>query len=167
LENEYIGILVEASNCSINEEDQRRKLITRIDQFMYGEVLRPKLRDAIDRLNSGRQAFETHAAQWFTWPKTREERREALDNLVRLTDELRGYLGFLGDYAEISGGHISSSSAVGLKDIEKLKGILERKDGDFLRMIANDLLTDRDKTEFFRIIRDAARVTQMLRIAFR
>ena len=61
LENEYLGILVEAKRCATDSPERLPELRERIDQYLHGEVLRPQLVASLTRLEQGRQTLEQHA----------------------------------------------------------------------------------------------------------
>jgi hypothetical protein len=50
LEEEYIEILIQASEVDLEDEDQKRELSERIKLYIKGEILRPRLMNAIKRL---------------------------------------------------------------------------------------------------------------------
>ena len=61
LENEYLEILKQADRTNLKDPKQKELLRTRINDYLYGEVLRPKLTTAVEHLEAGRDAFKKHA----------------------------------------------------------------------------------------------------------
>lgn len=157
LEQEYLEILVQAANCDINDYLQKQRLLTRIDMYITGENLRPKLRDAIEHLSSGREALSQNAERLLVWPTVKSNRREALAEYDRLAGELSGYLGSLGDY--------SGESAVGLKELRDLKAATA--DRQRFAELSDRLRSNPDKSSLMYFTDQCARVIEALRIAFR
>jgi hypothetical protein len=158
LEEEYIEILLEAANCQISDMTQRAHLLLRINRYIHGEKLRPKLKDAIDRLSEGRQALKEHAEDLLLWGRPKRNREAALNKFDELLMQLTGYLGSLGEY--------SGPSAVALDDIEKIKTVITNSPEDFENTI-DDLLMNLDKSRLLSITGDCGRVIEVLRLAFR
>ena len=161
LEAEYLGILRQAAQCNVKKPTERKELRDRIKDYVNGEVLRPALRDAIDRLRVGREAIQEHAGKLLIWPKAKEKRTAAVAKFDALLDELEGYLGSLGDYF--------GPSAVALDEIMKIDAELSagRVDRDKFDNMIGDLLMNLNKSKLISITGQCGRVIETLRIAFR
>jgi hypothetical protein len=161
IQNEYLEILKQAAQCKIEKEEERDRLKARIIDYIHGEVLRPKLKNAIERLRAGRKALEEHAERLLIFPGTKAKRANALDHFDSLLSELEGKLGRLGDY--------TGPSADALQDIEAIKYDLEKKPFDQVSFDnrVESLLLHLDKSTLVSIAADCGRVIEALRIAFR
>jgi hypothetical protein len=167
LEEEYIEILVQAAHCQLNDPQQKRHLLERIDNYIHGEVLRPDLRDAITHLHQGREALQQHVDQWLLWliwPGVQKNRAGALIQYDRLLGTLQGYLGSLGDYA--------GPSAVALEELHNEQGsgiqdLLKGGSPEAFTEKVGDLLTNLEKDRLMNTTKQCALVIETLRIAFR
>jgi hypothetical protein len=161
IQNEYLEILKQAAQCKIEKEEERDRLRARIIEYIHGEVLRPKLKNAIERLREGRKALEEHAERRLIFPGTKAKRANALVHFDFLLSELEGKLGRLGDY--------TGPSADALHDIEAIKYDLEKKPFDQVSFDdrIESLLLHLDKSTLVSIAADCGRVIEALRIAFR
>jgi hypothetical protein len=159
LEQAYIEILIEAEHCQVNDQLRREHLCKRINEYIKGEVLRPRLRDAIDHLSAGRKALQQHADKLLIWPSAKTNRAVALDRYDQLLNALIGYKGKLGDY--------NGDSAVGLKDLRDVHGLLVSGSLEAFKEKVSDLLMNLDKAECVMTTGECARTIETLRIAFR
>jgi hypothetical protein len=161
LEGEYNEILRAAAYCQPGDPQQRERLLRRVDDYLHGEVLRPKLKEAIERLRQGRQALQQHADRLLIWlfrPGVRRGRVDALALFDRLLDRLEGYYGSLGGYA--------GPSAHALDDIRRIRERIAGPDEGFADVI-NDLLMNLDKSTLLTTTGEFGRAIEALRIAFR
>jgi hypothetical protein len=158
LEAEYFEILIDAAQCLISDEKQLESLTNRVNAYIHGEVLRPKLREALERLRKGQEALEQHAERLLVWPKVKKNRAAALEQYDRLLNQLEGYLGTLGGY--------EGPSAAALDDIKRIKSAFSGSQDEFSNLI-DDLLMNLDKSSMLRISGECGRVIETLRIAFR
>jgi hypothetical protein len=159
LEQEYTKILIQAAHCQLDEPQQKKDLLERIDTYIHGEILRPYLKEAIVHLSEGRNALQQHAEQWLIWPSVKTKREAALARYDQLLNELTGYLGSLGEYA--------GESAVGLADLRIIQGLLKDGSPEAFMEKVDDLLTNLKKTTLMQNIGECASVIETLRIAFR
>ncbi len=161
LEGEYLEILKQALSCNLDDQKEISDLQNRISDYVNGEVLRPKLREAIDRLEKGRDALSEHAERLLIWPSVKEKRIEAIEKYDDLIGQLNGYLGALGDYA--------GPSAAALGDIKGIQKVLDRNpiDKNKLKDMINELLMSLDKSVLITTTGNCGRVIETLRLAFR
>jgi hypothetical protein len=163
LEDEYLGILKQAAQSNLNNAQDQKDLRDRINDYIHGEVLRPKIKEAIDRLREGREALQQHAERLLIWPKAKERRTVALAKFDELLNQLDGYLGSLGNYTGPSG------PSAALDDIKRIQAGLSADPLDpnaFADMI-DGFLMNLDKSKLISATGDSARVIEALRIAFR
>jgi len=158
IEHGYIDILKEAAKCKIKSVKEKERLRDLIIAYIDDEVLRPKLREAIDRLGKGREALQQHAEVLLVWPKTKKNRKAALEEYRQLINQLIGYLGELGDY--------KGPSAAALNDIKKIETAMSGTQEEFSDMI-HELRMNLDKGSLMSISGECGRVIETLRIAFR
>jgi hypothetical protein len=158
LEGEYEAILQQAYGCDITDAKQKSDLENRINGYINGEHLRPKLKEALGHLKKGQDVLKEHAERLLLWPNTKRTREDALREYAQHVNELEGYLGSLGDY--------TGGSAVALNDIQLL---LRGASGfrEAFRAIAEVLQNNRDKSNLFAITERAAETISLLRAAFR
>jgi hypothetical protein len=169
LEQAYIEILVKAAHTDLADEQQKKRLLTLIDSYIHGEILRPRLQDAITHLESGKDTLRQHAERLLIWPSAKKNRSAALEQYERLLGRLRDYHGQLGAYAELEDAYDEASaeaSAVGLVELFSIRREVNKPTGSFEDKI-NDLLVDLDKSNLTSISRDCALVIETLRTAFR
>jgi len=160
LEQEYIDILREAALTRLTDAEEARRLAARIDSYIHGEVLRPRLRRALSGLQAGRVALAEHAERLLIWPSARLARSLALAQYDRLLSELAQYLGSLGDY--------TGPSAVGLEELRALRAALdEAGKGDAFRAHVDVLLMGLDKSVLLNTVARCGRAVEALRVAFR
>ena len=161
LEGEYLGILKQAADCNLKSEKDVSALRKRIIDYIHGEVLRPRLKEAIDRLREGRGALLEHAERLLVWRKVKEKRAAAIEKYDQQLNELDGYLGSLGDY--------KGPSAAALDDIRTIQAELSRQplDPDSFQQIISDFLMNLNKSVLVDTTGDCGRVIEALRIAFR
>lgn len=158
IEGGYIDILKEAAKCRIKNDKESERLRSLINAYIDGEVLRPKLKEAIDRLRQGREALKNHAVRLLVWPKVKKNRLAALEEYDQLLNKLTGYFGALGGYR--------GPSAVALDDIKKIQSALSGTQNEFSSLI-NELRLNLDKGSLLSISGECGRVIETLRIAFR
>ena len=158
IEEEYVEILIEAAHCQLNVAEQKEHLLVRIDKYIHGEVLRPKLREAIDHLRAGREALQQHAERLLIWPNVKRNRMAALEQFDRLLNQLEGYLGTLGGY--------TGPSAVALDDIKRIETATSGPSEAFVDLV-EELLMNLDKSRLLSVVSDCSRVIEVLRITFR
>jgi len=161
LEGEYLSILRQAADCDLQSEEDASALRKRITDYIHGEILRPRLKEAIDRLRRGREALLEHAERLLLWPKVKEKRVAAIEIFDQQLNELEGYLGSLGDY--------EGPSAAALDDLKTIQMELSRKplNADSFEQLINDLLMNLNKSVLISTTGDCGRVIEALRIAFR
>jgi hypothetical protein len=159
LEQEYIGILIEAAHCQFDLPHKRDELLKRTHEYIHGENLRPSLREAIAQLREGRQALQLHAEQWLIWPNVKKNRQAALARYDQFLNELQGYLGSLGDYG--------GESAVALNDLREIETLLKGNSPEAFIQKVDDLLMTLDKTTLMYMVTQSAGAIETLRIAFR
>jgi hypothetical protein len=159
IEQEYIEILLEGKHCRLDDLEEKRRLARRLDDYITGEHLRPKLREAIDRLTVGRTSLESHAEQWLILPRVRRDRATALSEYDELLNSIRGYLGSLGDY--------DRNSARDLEDLYRLQDLLEAGDIQGFKQEVTKLAKNPEKTSCALATSECARVIEKLRLAFR
>ncbi len=91
LEAEYDAILVEAKWCDPNQVEEMKDLYRRIDAYLYGEHLRPLLRQSIDGLQACHAALQANADQFLPWPWRRPDRQKAVAGFTDLLQALLLY----------------------------------------------------------------------------
>jgi hypothetical protein len=159
LENEYLEILKQADRTNLKDRQQKELLRTRINDYLHGEVLRPKLTTAIEHLEAGRNAFKQHAKGFPLWPKVKD-RKAALKKYAVLIDKIRSYLESLGG---LTG---ASAPPKALAELKRIEAALSGAPKAFEPMI-NDLLMNLDKSTLLTIGSNCGRVIEVLRLAFR
>jgi hypothetical protein len=161
LEGEYLGILKQAAGCDLENATEVKALQDRIRDYIHGEVLRPSLNGAIERLREGGDALQDHAERLLIWSKVKKKRATALEKFDQLLNDLEGYLGSLGNY--------QGPSAVALDEIRRIQAELAREplDADAFAEMVDDLLMNLDKSTLISTTGNCGRVIEMLRIAFR
>jgi hypothetical protein len=161
LEGEYLGILIQAAKCNLSDQKERKALEDRIKDYINGEVLRPRLKEAIERLRAGRLALQQHAEQLLIWPTVKEKRTASLKKFDDLLNDLDGYLGSLGGYV--------GPSAAALDDIKKIQADLSAAplDPKTFADVIGELLMNLDKSKLISDAGNCGRVIESLRIAFR
>jgi len=161
IEEEYLGILRQAAAVDLEDRADRRALLARIRDYVDGEVLRPRLDEAIRRLAEGRAALAEHADRLLILGRTAEKRQRALAHFDYLLSMLSGYLGSLGKY--------DGPSAAGLKDVLRMRELLgmEPFDLDGFEAFVEGLLEGFDKSALISATGECGRVIEALRIAFR
>jgi len=159
LENEYLEILKQADRTNLKDPKQKELLRTRINDYLYGEVLRPKLTTAVEHLEAGRDAFKKHAKGFPLWPKVKD-RKVALGKYGVLIDKIRSYLESLGG---LTG---ASAPPKALAELKHIEAALSGTPKAFEPMI-NDLLMNLDKSTLLTIGGSCGRVIEVLRLAFR
>jgi len=158
LEGEYEGILHQAFCSDIADAKQKTDLEQRINRYLTGEHLRKKLNDAIGYLEDGQRTLKKDAERRLLFPGTRRDRQESLAEYSRHVNDLRGYLGSLGDY--------TGESAVALKELRELNKALTGTQEEFHPLVES-LQKSRDKSSLFLITRQTAKTISSLRAAFR
>jgi hypothetical protein len=161
IEGEYLGILMQAAEANLDNAKELKKLQKRITNYIHGEVLRPRLRDSINRLREGRAALKEHSDSRLIWPKVKVKRAAALAKFDELLNVLDGYLGSLGDYA--------GPSATALEDLRSIQSDLSKEplDTEAFAEKIDDLLMNLDKSNLISTTADCGRIIETLRIAFR
>jgi hypothetical protein len=161
IEGEYLGILIQATECNLDNAEELKDLQNRITNYIHGEVLRPKLKHSIERLREGREALEEHSERRLIWRRVKVKRAVALAKFDELLNELDGYLGSLGDY--------KGPSAVALADIMSIQADLAKRplDSEAFADKIGDLLMNLDKSNLISTTASCGRVIETLRIAFR
>jgi hypothetical protein len=160
LVQEYIEVLIEAAHCDPLDPGQREQLLKRVHRYVHGEVLRPRLKEAIERLRAGRPVLKQHAERLLIWLRGRRGDRElALARYDQLLDQLTGYLGALGDY--------EGPSAHALEEVLGIHADVRAGSREALAARADRLLMNLDKTSLLEITGGCGRTIETLRVAFR
>jgi hypothetical protein len=161
IEGEALGIIRQAAATDATDPKARELLLGRIEQYINGETLRPKLDEAIRRLREGRQALEEHAERLLLSGKTAARRAAALAKYDELLNRLAGYLGSLGNYR--------GPSAAALKEIQEVQSRLAAApfDARGFDETIDRLLLDFDKNALIAATGECGRVVEALRVAFR
>lgn len=158
LEGEYEGILHQAYACNLEDAKQKGELESRINTYLHGESLRPKLKEAIEHLEKGKEILKEHTERLLLLPGTRRTREAALWEYEQHLNQLTGYLGSLGDY--------TGESAVALDETRLLVAAIQGPQESF-HALAAYLQKNRDKSNLFEITGSAASTISGLRAAFR
>jgi hypothetical protein len=137
LETGYIEILIQANQIDLDDSEQQKDLRLAITNYLYGEVLRPKLMDAIDRLEIGREALRRHASGLPFLPKVKD-RNTALAKFDELMNKLRNYL------IELGTSRGGSAPPVVLESLTRLEAALSGSPEAF-KQLTSDLLMNLDK----------------------
>jgi hypothetical protein len=127
----------------------------RIDIYITTEFFRPKLSEAIENLDKGREVLGKNADKWIIWPNM--EKYAALARYDELVEKLKVYLEKLGDY--------SGPSAVGLTDLYNIKSDIYAGKQDPFKQRVRSLL-NLNKTTLMQITNECAKVAATLRTAF-
>ena len=157
LEQEYIEILIEADFCQLNDPEQKKALLMRIEKYIKKEFFRLALQDAIKHLREGRKLLEKHADQWLFFPNVKKS--AALDRYDKLLNDLTDYLGRLGDYG--------GDSAVALKDLYDIQALAHSGSPDAFKQKVDGLRKNLNKATLMQITGECAEVMETLRTGFR
>lgn len=91
LEDEYINILLQAKRCDPLKKYDLESLDTRIDDYLYGENIRPLLGGAIFGLTPYLDAFDKQANRFLNWPWRISDRQKAVADFAALLQKLFNY----------------------------------------------------------------------------
>ena len=158
LQDECIGILLQATETPPTQADKVQALLSRMRHYFHAEVFRPRLRAAIKELHVGHQTLQAHAEKPLIFPTVKLKRSQAVTDYGDMLPHLDGFVASLGNWTGRSG--------CALSELEPLFEAYSRSDPS-AQELAEDLLLGIQKGSFFRVTDECARVTGMLRVAFR
>ena len=111
LQREYIDILREAAEAPLGTTEARERPRSRIQAYLTGEELRPRLVAVLARLHKGRSALAEHADRLLIWPSARAAREIAVLQYERLVADLHRYV------ERLNHGKLKGASGVGVHDL--------------------------------------------------
>jgi hypothetical protein len=161
IEEEYVGILIEAASCELNEPAQCKHLRDRINTYLYQDTLRGRLVEAIAHLRGAREDFlKGHLSDLLIFSRTTIERRRTA------LQEYDQHLSDLESYREDLGGNRTPAFAV--SKLDEITAILNDSIATSeLAGKANTLLMEADKSTLLAMTARCGRLVEALRLAFR
>jgi hypothetical protein len=120
LEDEVDEILIEAKMVARFYWDKKAALYERIDRYLNRDRLRPLLDQAIQGITACYKFAERDSRGFFQ----RAEKPDAVAEVLRLLDELSGYLASLGGVMTYSRENYASPSGINMPELLQIQGLL-------------------------------------------
>jgi hypothetical protein len=178
LEREYDEIVEEARSLDLDDGEERRLLLQRIDRFVRQENLRPSLIIATEGLREAQASLQRDANRFFRrlTPSVRARQLQATSRMSELLQKLVRYLDGLTPVLDEQ--HLrpdrpdpSAPELERLQELERLvseAGILaDAAARDRVRQQIGEMLQNRDKGQFLYMAGEAGGAAEELIAAFR